>query len=125
MVAKAYDALAAEREAAEAEGQFAPTAEQMARLKRHKELKARVQRDTAEMAAIEELTYKEMEEVGARALVVNGKNWVLISNTTKTVVDREGFEKMFPELVQTYTNALAGFTTKVQVPAGRKTVKPL
>lgn len=125
MVAKAYDALAAEREAAEAEGKYAPTAEQMTALKRYRELRARVERDTTEMEAIESALKAEMDEIGARALVVNGKNWVLISDVNKTVVDRKAFEETFPELAAAYTTALAGFTHKVKTVGARTAVKPL
>lgn len=121
---KAHDALAAEKAAAEAEGIFEPTADQRSMLKRYKVLRDRVARDNAEMEAIEKVIFSEMDSLGARALAVNGKNWVLISDTHKTVVDVEGFERDFPALKSQYAEAIAKYTSRVTVPGGRKAVKP-
>lgn len=116
--------LDAERAAREAEGIFDPTPEQMVALKRYRVLRARVERDKAEMEAIESAIFAQMEEVGAKALAVNGRNWALISDTHKTVVDTEGFKRDFPTLAAQYAEAIAKYTTRPLIPGGRKAVKP-
>lgn len=124
MTSKAHDALAAERAAAEAEGIFQPTPEQLARLRRYRDLKARAGAIKVEMDAIEKVTFTEMDEVGALALSVNGKNWALISDTHKTIVDQDAFVEAYPELAAEYAAKLMEFTTRVKVERGRKAVKP-
>lgn len=124
MTAKAYDALAAERDAAEAEGLFTPTAEELTMLKRYKQLKARADEIATEMDAIKSTIIKNMDEKGARALVVNGKNWVLVSDSSKGVVNKDAIEEAFPGLIASYEDAVAKFTTRVTLPRHTKTVKP-
>lgn len=124
MTSKAHDALKAEREAAEAEGLFEPTPEQLSRLRRYRDLKARKGQIETEMSAIEKVTFREMDEMGASALVVAGRNWALISDTHKTIVDQDAFAEAYPELAAEYAAKLLEFTTRVKVVGGRKAVKP-
>lgn len=119
---KALDALTAEREAAQAEGIFEPTDEQKTRLRRYRGLSKRADEIKAEMDAIKASIVAEMEEVGAKALAVNGKNWVLIGTAAQPVVDKEAMEMSNPEIVAAYTALLARFTTRKQ--NQRVTVKP-
>lgn len=123
MVAKATAALNAEREAAEAEGIFQPTDEQRKALKRWKALDERERAIKAEKAAIATMVFGEMDEVGARALTVNGKNWVLFSTVNRKVVDEDKMVADHPELVLSYREILSQYTRTV--PEIRRTVKPV
>lgn len=124
MTSKAYDALTAEAEAAEAEGLYAPTPEEMKMLKRFKELRTRSEAIAAEMDAIKSKIIANMEEKSARALVVNGKNWVLISDSSKKVVNLDAVEEAFPGLIKAYEEAVEQFTTRITLPRHTKAVKP-
>lgn len=119
----AYDALAAEKAAREAEGFYEPSAEQTAMLKRRDALVARARKIAAEQSAIEKAIETEMRDKGIRALVVNGKNRTLISPVTRTVtyIDEEGLTAAFPEIVaahRQYEEIVVGFTNKVREPNG-------
>lgn len=124
---KAHDALAEAREAAEAEGIFEPTAEQIADLRRYRDLKIRQDAIKVEMDAIKDRVVGQMRDVGARCLAVNGKNWVNIAaNKTPTqVVDMDKMTEQFPEVVQTYMATLAQFTRSVPATGERIIVKPV
>lgn len=126
-VLKAYDALTAEREAAEAEGVFEPTVEQIADLRRYKALSVRKDAIDAEMAAIKKKVVAEMESVGAKSLAVNGKKWVNIVSWNKEVpvVDTERMEKEHPDVVNSYKSLMLTYTSKVNKPGGRIDVKPV
>lgn len=124
---KAHDALAEAREAAEAEGIFEPTAEQIADLRRYKELKTRQDAIKTEMDAIKDRVVGQMREAGAKCLAVNGKNWVNIAaNRTPTqVVDFDEMSAKFPEVVAAYQSALVQFTRTVPATGDRVIVKPV
>ena len=126
-VLKAHDALAAEREAAEAEGVFEPTTEQIADLRRYKALSVRKSAIDAEMAAIKKKVVAEMESVGAKALAVNGKKWVNIVSWSKDVpvVDLDRMAQENPDVVNSYKSLLVNYTTTVSKPGGRTDVKPV
>ena len=126
-VLKAHDALAAEREAAEAEGVFEPTTEQIADLRRYKALSVRKDAIDTEMAAIKKKVVAEMESVGAKALAVNGKKWVNIISWNKEVpeVDIARMEQEHPDVVNSYKSLMLAYTTKVNKPGGRIDVKPV
>lgn len=111
---KAVAALDEAREAAEAEGIFEPTAEDMALLKRHRALKARKENVDAEMKAIEAKIFDSMDERGARALAVNGKNLALISPATSTKFDITAFRKAYADLAKKFT---------ISTPGVRKAIK--
>jgi len=122
-VKPAYDALAAEKAAREAEGIFEPTAEQAAMLKRRDVLVARAAKIKTEQAAIESAIEKAMRDNGIRALVENGVNRTLISPVTKSVVyvRTDEIEAEFPEIVaahRKYEEILPQFTTTVREPNG-------
>src|SRR5690606_39666869 len=110
--------LDAERAAREAEGIFEPNDAERVALKRAKVLMARIERDQRELDALKDFIFGSMEGRGARALAVNGKNWALISDTHKTVVDTETFAKDFPALSAQYSEAIAKYTVRVTIPAG-------
>lgn len=122
---KATEALAAETEAAALEGILAPTTEQMRLLKRYKELTARAAKIKEEQEAIKATLVKFLDESNARSITVHGKNWVLISDTHKTVVDEVGMKNTFPELMEQYTAATLLFTSRVEMPRSRVTIKPV
>lgn len=126
-VLKAYDALAAEREAAEAEGVFEPTTEQIADLRRYKALSVRKGAIDAEMAAIKKKVVAEMESIGAKALAVNGKKWVNIVSwsTDVPVLDLDRMAQEHPDVVNSYKSLMANYTTTVSKPGGRTDVKPV
>ena len=119
----AVDALAAERAAREAEGIFDPTPEQAKMLKRRTALVERRRAVDAEIDAIERAIEKDIREAGIRALHVNGKNRVLISPVTKTLVtvDEDKMREAFPEVVaahETYKVIVTQFTETKKVPNG-------
>lgn len=116
--------LDSERAAREAEGIFDPSDQERAALKRAKVLMARLDRDKAELETLKSFIFDSMESRGAKALAVNGKNWALISDTHRTVVDAEKFKEEFPVLTAQYEEALARYTSRILVPNGRKAVKP-
>lgn len=120
---KAHNALAAEREAAEAEGIYAPTPEQMKMLRRHRDLTKRQALIEAEKAAIEGQIIAQMQDTGARALAVDGKNWVLITPVNTKKVDKDAFAATYPDIFNAYTALLPTFT-KVVPSTPRKTFSP-
>lgn len=122
---KATDALAAEQEAAALEGILTPTTEQMRLLRRYKQLAKRADEIKVEQEAIKASLIKFLDDENAKSLTVNGKNWVLISDTHRTVFDSEGFETAHPTLSTQYAEAVRAFTQRVEVPRGRVTIKPL
>lgn len=111
---KANEALDAQREAAEAEGIFEPTAEEKALLKRWGALKARKGKIDVEMAAIEDQIFEGMKAKGARSLTENGKNLALISPATSTKFDIKAFRAAYAALAQRFT---------ISTPGERKAIK--
>lgn len=124
MAQKANEALEAERLAAEAEAIYAPTPEQIKLLKRYKELTARRDEITTELAAIESAINADLDEKGAKALQVNGKNWVLISDVNASVFDKDAAVAKYPGVVAAYVAVVQEFTHKVKKPRARRTFKP-
>lgn len=121
----AYDALAAERAAREAEGIYEPSPEQTKMLKRRAALVERRNKVDSEIAAIEKMIEKDMTDAGQRALNVGGKNLVLFVPVSKTVteIDEEAFRAAFPEVVamhEQYIEHLPTFTTKRSEPNGHR-----
>lgn len=112
-MAKAYDALTEAREAAEAEGFFEPTAEQRAELSRLRDLTRLIDKHTAEADAIKAKIVSEMEDAGARALVVNGKSVVRIVPKTKSEFYADQLASEFPEIAAAYVEAKAAYDAHV------------
>lgn len=130
-VKKATGALMDAQAAAEAEGIFSPTDEHVRLLRRLKNLRERKAAIETEEAAIEKSILADMEKVGARSLTVNGKNWVLISDTHQNVVYTDLVEQNYPEIVAAYVEAkteydrvAAEFTFREKKTAGRKKFDP-
>lgn len=112
---KATEALEAAREAAEAEGIFEPTTEDMALIKRFAALKKRLDAVETEMEAIKEQIFSSMDERGARALAVNGKNLALISPTTSTKFDMKAFRAEYSSLAMQFTTKETGTRKAIKV----------
>lgn len=125
--AKATQAIKAEQDAAEAEGFFTPSADELKMLKRYRDLKRRADAIKTEMAAIETTIEAGMRARDAKALVVNGKNWVLFSKTTgrKTIVDSAKMGEDYPALVAEWKTVVEKYTSEILVPGERKTFKPV
>lgn len=105
---KATEALDAQREAAEAEGIFEPTADEMKLLKRRKALKERIAKAEAEVDAIEGTIFSGMKERGASALNVNGRNVALISKVKQTKFDMKSFKAAYAALALQFTTSDIG-----------------
>lgn len=124
MTQKANEALEAERLAAEAEAIFTPTPEQVKLLKRYKELKARQDEIVTELSAIQFAINADMDEKGAKALRVNGKNWVIVSDVNAKVVDMDSVKAKYPGVVAAYVTVVQEFTSQVTQTRARRTFKP-
>ena len=124
MTQKANEALEAERLAAEAEAIYTPTPEQVKLLKRYKQLKARQEEIETELSAIQFAINKEMDELGAKALRVNGKNWVIVSDVTAKVFNKDAAFEKYPAVFAAYTSVVMEFTTQVKQERARRTFKP-
>lgn len=130
-VQKAAGALMDAQAAAEAEGIFEPTADQKKMLLRHRALSERERVIAAEKAAIEKTIREQMDSVGARALAVNGKNWVLFSPVNQQEFYEDQMTAAYPEVVATFYQAKADFDKKkaeftfsVRKDEPRRTFKP-
>lgn len=106
---KAHAALAEQRAAAEAEGIFEPTLEQRAAINRLRDLDKRARAIETESAAIKKALIAEMEEVGAVALALDGKNLVHIVGKTREEFFREQMEAEYPEVAAAYYSAEAEY----------------
>lgn len=124
MTHKATESLEAERLAAQEEGIYEPSPEQVALLKRYKQLKERRDVINTELAAIEATINRELDELNARALRVNGKNWVIVSDVNATVVDMDAAMEKYPGVFKAYQAIVVEFTSKVKKERSRRTFKP-
>lgn len=124
MTQKANEALEAERLAAEEEAIFVPNPAQMKLLKRYKELKARQDEIETEIAAIQMSINKDMDEMGAKKLRVNGRNWVIVSDVTAKVFNEHDAVEKYPAVFAAYLAVVQEFTTTVKKDRARRTFKP-
>lgn len=124
MAHKATESLAAERLAAQEEGIYEPTPEQVALLKRYKQLKERRDAINTELAAIEATINRELDELNASKLRVNGKNWVVISDVNASVVDMDAAMEKYPGVIKAYQAVVVEFTSSIKKERSRRTFKP-
>lgn len=121
MTSKAHTAIQEAREAAELEGLFEPSEDQLKALRRHRDLVKRRNEINEELKAIEASISADLEELGGRAFVVNGKNAVLVSDVNRTVFDKDAFSEEFPEIVAAYEEKSALYVSKRKEERARTT----
>jgi len=109
---KASAAIMDATAAAQAEGIFEPTAEQRADIARLRDLTARARAIESEADAIKDRLISQMDEVGAKALAVDGKNLVLIVSKKKDEFYSDQMAAAYPEIVATYVEAKAAYDEK-------------
>jgi predicted phage-related endonuclease len=110
---KAYDALAEARAAAEAEGLFEPTPEQRKMLTRLRDVTRMMKKHEEEATAIKTKILSDMAEQGARGLVENGKNVVLIVPKTASEFYADQMKAEYPNIVAMYVEAKAAYDAHV------------
>lgn len=101
----AHTSIAAAKAAAEAEGVFDPTPEELEQIKRHKALRKRAAKVASEMAAIEDSLKASMDSRGALKLAVDNKNQAQFYRKTSTRLDTEALAAAHPEIHAEYTAA--------------------
>lgn len=106
---KAHTSLADQHAAAEAEGIFVPTQEQMTLVRRHRDLAALIKKHKDEQAAIERTLKGQMDAVGAERLAVDGKNVAQFIDTTVTVLDEDALTAAYPAVVALYKDVTAKY----------------
>lgn len=107
----AHTSIAAAKAAAEAEGIFDPTPEELEQIKRHKALRKRAAKVAAEMAAIEDSLKTSMESRGALKVAIDGKNQAQFYRKTSTRLDTEALATAHPDIFTAYTEAKEQFDT--------------
>lgn len=105
----AITSLAAQEQAAEAEGIFVPTAEDVALVRRYRELQRRIDAATTEQKAIVKSLQASMNARDAEKLALDGKNvaqWIAVSSRE---VDIEALKATNPGVVAAFEQAKTAF----------------
>lgn len=109
MAQKAHTSLAEQHAAAEAEGIFVPTAEQMRLIRRHRQLADLIKQHKAEQGAIEATLKSQMDSVGAERLAADGQNVAQWIDVSTTVLDENALAAAYPSVVALYKDVTAKY----------------